>query len=97
TSRQGGEQCGVVHEDVQAPPALVDLVHYGPDAVLAGHIQICPEDVAVMLLGQALGGLRHVYRVDVCHHHGRASLGQRLGVKHADALGASSDNGDLAV
>jgi hypothetical protein len=50
-----------------------------------------------MRLGQALGGLRHVHRVDVCHHHGRASLSQRLGVKHANTLGASGDNGDLAI
>src|SRR6266516_7119682 len=50
-----------------------------------------------MPLGQALGGLRHVHRVDVCHHHVRSSLGQRLGVEHADPFGASGDNGDLAI
>src|SRR5919106_2198395 len=50
-----------------------------------------------MLFGQALGGLRHAHRVDVCHHNGRSSLGQRLGVKHADPLRASGDNSDLAI
>src|SRR5215471_17882354 len=97
TSGQGGEQRGVVDKDVQAPPALVDLVHHGTNAVPAGHVQICGQDAAVMLLGQALGGLRHARRVDVCYHHRRSSLGQRLGVKHADAFGASSNDGDLAV
>src|SRR5690606_6287155 len=76
---------GVVHQDVEDPVLLLDVLGGGAHALLVGHVE---PDVR---LAEPLGGGAAALLVARAHDRGDAELAQPAGDLVADALVGSGD------